>query len=127
MKERRMVRIAPFAALVPIAIPLAGALAQTLSPTPVFEGSTTMRAKDGATEIVDISVQSWAIVPQEREIPLRGFYLAHLLSGQISTTSDGQTTEHLPGDYWTVRPGESMQVKALGEVAVLETIVVAKK
>ena len=122
-----MKRIATGAALVAIAIPLAGAVAQVLSPTPVFEGNTTMPAKDGSTQAVHVSVQSWAIAPREQEVPLRSFYIAHLLSGQISTTIDGQTTEHLPGDYWTVRPGENMQVRAVGEVAVLETTVVAKE
>ena len=53
--------------------------------------------------------------------------VAHLVTGQILTTIDGQTTEHLPGDYWTVKPGATMRVKAVGEVAVLETTVVAKE
>ncbi len=119
--------IATIAALVAIAVPLAGAMAQALSPTPVFEGNTTAPAKDGATQAVHVSVQAWRIAGQEEEVPLRGFYVAHLLSGQVSTTIDGQTVEHLPGDYWTVKSGASMRVKVVGEVAVLETIVVAKQ
>ena len=122
-----MERIFPLAPLVAIAIPLAGAMAQAISPTPVFQGDAAVPTKNAATQIVHISVQSWAIAPQEREIPLRGFYMAHLLSGQISTTIDGQAMEHLPGDYWTVKPGATMHVKAIGEVAVLETTVVAKE
>ena len=118
--------IATVAALVAIAVPLAGAMAQALSPTPVFEGTTMVPAKDGAPQAVHISVQSWRIAGQENELPLRGFYLAHLVSGQISTTIEGHTREHLPGDYWTVKAGASMRVKVIGEVAVLETIVVAK-
>ena len=122
-----MKRIATGAALVAIAIPLAGAVAQVLSPTPVFEGNTTIPAKNAATQAVHISVQSWGIAPQEREIPLRGFYVAHLLSGQISATIDGQTADHLPGDYWTVKAGAAMRVGVVGEVAVLETTVVSKQ
>lgn len=61
------------------------------------------------------------------EIPQRGFYIAHLLSGSISTTIDGETTEQPPGAYWTVKAGATMQVKVLGEFAVLETIVAAKR
>jgi uncharacterized cupin superfamily protein len=102
-------------------------MAQAISPTPVFQGDAAVPTKNAATQIVHISVQSWAIAPQEREIPLRGFYMAHLLSGQISTTIDGQAMEHLPGDYWTVKPGATMHAKAIGEVAVLETTVVAKE
>ena len=120
-------RVAAMTALVAIAIPLAGAMAQALAPTPVFEGHATTPAKDGATQAVHVSVQLWAIAGQEHEIPLRGFYVAHLISGQMSATIDGQSTEHLPGDYWTVKAGASMRVKVVGEVAVLETTVVAKE
>jgi uncharacterized cupin superfamily protein len=117
--------IAATIALVAIAVPLAGAMAQALSPsaTIVFEGNTTT----GTTQAAHIVVQSWVIGGQEREIPLGGFYVAHLLSGAISTTIDGQTTERLPGDYWTVKAGAGMRVKVVGEVAVLETTVVAKQ
>lgn len=121
------------AALISIQPPLAGAMAQSLSSTQVFEGNTTIPTKGGATQAVHLSVQSWGITGERggkgptQEIPLRGFYVAHLLSGDISTTIDGQTTQHLPGDYWTVKAGVVMQVKVMGEVAVLETIVVTQR
>src|SRR5260370_31172007 len=117
-------RVAAMTALVAIALHWAGAMAQTLSRTPVFEGNTTTAAKNGATQPVHISVQSWGIAGQghaTQEIPLHGFYVAHLISGQISATIDGQTTEHLPGDYWAIKTGAAMRVEVVGEVAVLET------
>jgi len=104
-----------------------GAIAQALSPTTVYEGNTTISAKNGATQAVHVSVQSWGIAGPEHEIPLQGFYVAHLLSGQILATIDGQTTQHLPGDYWTVKAGAAMRVEVVGEVAALETIVVSKQ
>jgi quercetin dioxygenase-like cupin family protein len=119
--------IAATTALVVIAGPLAGAMAEALPPTPVFEANTTIPAKNGATQAVHIVVQAWSIADKEHEIPLHGFYVAHLLSGVISATIDGQTTEHLPGDYWSVKAGATMRVKVVGEVAVLETTVVAKQ
>src|SRR5437870_2779274 len=119
-------RVVAIIALCAIAIPLACAIAETLAPTLVFEGTMTTPAKNGATQAVHIIVQSWGIGATQ-DIPLRGFYVAHLLSGQISTTIDGQTTEHLPGDYWTIKAGAAMRVKVVGEVAVLETIVVEKQ
>ena len=126
--ERRLVRRAVVAAaIVAIVGPSPGAIAQALSPTPVYEADTTIQAKNGATQAVHVSVQSWAIAGQEQEIPLHGFYVAHLLSGQILATIDGQTTQHLPGDYWTVNAGAAMRVKTGGEVAVLETTVVSKQ
>ena len=114
-------------AIVAIAgLPL-GATAQGLSPAPVYEGDTTVQAKNGASETAHVSVQSWAIAGQEQEIPVQGFYVAHLLSGQILATIQGQTTQHLPGDYWPVKGGASMRVQAVGEVAVLETTAVSKQ
>ena len=83
--------VAAMTALLAIAVPLAGAMAQALSPTPMFEGNTTTPAKDGATQAVHVVVQSWGIAGQEREIPLRGFYVAHLLSGRCRRRStDGR-------------------------------------
>jgi len=111
-------------------VAVAGALpakAEALAPTPVFEGSTTIPAKNGPMEAVHVSVQSWAISRREQQIPLQGFYVAHLLSGQISATIDGQTTPHVAGDYWTVKAGAAMRVSVVGEVAALETIVVSKQ
>jgi uncharacterized cupin superfamily protein len=115
------------AAIIAIVGPSPGAIAQALSPAPLYEGNTTIPTKNGATQAVHVSVQSWGIAGTEHEIPLQGFYVAHLLSGQISATIDGQTTQHLPGDYWTVKAGAAMRVKAGGEVAVSETTVVSKQ
>jgi hypothetical protein len=118
--------IAVTTALVAIAVPSAGIIAQALEPAPMFDANITIPTKNGGTQAAGIVVQSWAI-SAEQEIPLAGFYVAHLRSGAISTTIDRQTTERLPGDYWTVKPSARMRVKAIGEIAVLETIVVTKK
>jgi hypothetical protein len=124
------------AALAALLIPfvsMPGAMGENLTSTTVFEGNATTPAKNGAPQSVHISVQSWGIAGQRGqngipyEIPLRGFYMAHLLSGEISTTIDGQTTKQPPGAYWTIKLGATMQVKVLGEYARLETTVVAKQ
>jgi hypothetical protein len=60
------------------------------------------------------------------ELPLQGLYVAHLLGGRIASTIEGQTIERQSGSFWIVKTGETMQVKALGEFAVLETIVPTK-
>jgi len=96
----------------------------------VFEANTATPAKNGATQPVHVSVQSWEMGGPKgvtHEIPLRGFYVAHLLSGDISTTIDERTTMPAPGAYWTVKTGATMQVNVRSEVAVLETIVMAKQ
>lgn len=112
-----------------LALPLAAVNAQAPSPSPLFEGNTVTPAPTGASQPVHISIQSWEIASQAgatHEIPLRGFYVAHLLSGHITTTIDGQTLERDAGSFWTVKAGATMRVKVLGEFAVLETIVASK-
>jgi quercetin dioxygenase-like cupin family protein len=69
----------------------------------------------------------FGLLAPRRQIVLRDFYVAHLISGQLSATVDGRTKGHLPGDYWAVKAGGGMRVKAVGEVAVLETTVVTKQ
>jgi hypothetical protein len=83
--------------------PLASAVSQALAPSTVFEEKTTTRAENGTAQPVRVSVQSWAFGGRENaapEIPLRGFYVAHLLSGHVSASIDGQARDHWPGDYW---------------------------
>jgi quercetin dioxygenase-like cupin family protein len=126
-------RAAAITLLVAIAMPPAAGAAEALSPTRMFEGNTTAPARNGTAQPIHVSVQSWGIGGERgqdgppQDIPLRGFYVAHLLSGHISATMDGQTAEHLPGDYWTVNAGATMQVKVRGEFAMLETTVVSRQ
>jgi hypothetical protein len=107
-------------------------MAQTLSAHPEFESTATMTARNGTVESAYISLETWGITGERGpngptyEIPLHGFYVAHLINGVMWTTIDGQTTKRATGDYWTVKPGSAMQVKVIGELALLETIVVAK-
>jgi hypothetical protein len=118
------------AVLILTAIPFASAIGQALAPTPVYEEKTTTRAENGTAQPVRVSIQSWDVAGDEdaaREIPLPGFYVAHLISGHLSATIHGQATDHLPGDYWAVKVGSTMYVKALGQGALLETIVVSKQ
>jgi hypothetical protein len=82
--------------LVAILVPLAGATGQTLSPTNVFDASTTTPITGGATAGAHLTVQSWGIAGErggkgpDLEIPLKGFYVAHALSGALSATTDHQ-------------------------------------
>ena len=119
-------------ALVFLGLSLNHAVAQGLLPTRIFEGTATTPAPNGAVQAVRVEVQSWRIsgqlrAPQQIPFPLQGFYLAHLLSGNIATTISGRTVNRVAGDYWAVRAGATMQVTVLGESALLETIVLAKR
>jgi hypothetical protein len=125
-----MMRVAPGFALVLLALSLYGAVAQSPLPTRIFEGAATTLTPNGTAQAVRVDIHAWEIPGQfgaPHQIPLRGLYVAHLLGGRISTTIDGSTVDRVPGDYWEVGPGSTMQVTVLGESAVLETIVVAKQ
>jgi len=118
------------AALALTALPLAGVAGQTLTPSPVFKGKIMALDKNGTTQPLEVSVQTWEFTGREgalHEIPLRGFYVAHLLNGDISTTIDGQTTTHPADAYWAVKSGATMRVKVNGQVAKLETITFSKQ
>jgi len=126
-----MIRSAISTTFFAIATSSAGAVAEPLTPFTAFEGNITITAKNGKTQPIHVSIQSWRIIGRKhatQELPLRGLYVAHLLSGHISVTIDGQTTDYLSGSYWTIEAGATMQVKGLGEAtADLETIVVSKQ
>lgn len=123
---KRKVVVAAFAL---IALPLAGALTETLTPSPVFESEIATPDHVGAMQPLRVNVQSWGVAGQEggmQELPIQGFYIAHLRSGSVSTTIDGHTTKQSPGAYWAIKAGSKMQIKVNGEIAVLETITISK-
>jgi quercetin dioxygenase-like cupin family protein len=116
-------------AAVIFSISAAPVIAQVLTPAPISEVDIPV-ARNGAPETLRVSRQSWAIPGQNHQpiaIPLPGFYIAHLISGHMLATIGDKTTEHLPGDFWSVPSGSSLQVKVLGEAAVLETTAFAKQ
>src|SRR6266567_7132316 len=85
---------------------------ETASPTNiVFEATTKNVDKNGAAQDVRITTQVWGFPGQgqaPQELPLRGFYIAHLLSGTVAATIDGQTVKYDAGAYWSVKPGATM-------------------
>jgi hypothetical protein len=102
----------------------------------VFEATTKNVDRNGAAQDVRIATQVWSFPGRGRspapgealqELPLRGFYIAHLLSGTIAATTDDQAVEYKKsGAYWSVKPGATMRIRTIGELAVIETIVVRK-
>jgi hypothetical protein len=98
----------------------------SLSASSETKAAVTIQSKAGTPEEVSVSVQFWALSNQQRTVPLRGFYLARVVSGVVSATIDGRTVQHIPGDYWSVNPGATMEVNTLGQGAVLETTVLSK-
>jgi hypothetical protein len=90
----------------------------------------TIVGTNNTTQPARVSVQTWRIPRQGgamTELPLHDFYVAHLLSGALTATVDGVTTQYLPGEFWAVKAGSNVQVKSLGDLAVLETIAITKQ
>lgn len=122
-------RIAWIGTALALALPLGATLAQTkLEAVKLFDGTVATRTATGAALPVHLAAQSWTIANDgtAHEIPLAGFYVAHLESGTVAATVAGETANHQPGDYWTVKAGASMSVTVLSELAVIETIAPAK-
>jgi hypothetical protein len=118
------------AALLALVLPLGATLAQAeLEATKLYEGTVATRTATGAAQPVHLAVQSWTIANDgvAHKIPLAGFYVAHLQSGDVAATVAGETTDHRPSDFWAVKAGAIMSVKALSELAVIETIAPAKQ
>jgi hypothetical protein len=86
--------------LVAILVPLAGATGQTLSPTNVFDASTTTPITGGATAGAHLTVQSWGIAGErggkgpDLEIPLKGFLCGSC--AQRRTFRDDRRPDHQP-------------------------------
>ncbi len=118
--------------LLVVAICAATTAAQTLAPRQQFQSDITVPATNGTTQTARVIVQSWEISGSRTrqspslQIPLMGFYLARLVSGEIQAIIDGRAAKKTTGQYWVVPTGTIMQVQAVGELAVLETTVVAK-
>jgi hypothetical protein len=115
-----------------IALPLLcppAASEETASTNIVFEATTKNVDRNGAAQDVRITTQVWKFPGRGealQELPMRGFYIAHLLSGTIAATTVGQAVEYKSGAYWSVKPGATMLIKTIGELAVIETIIVDK-
>jgi hypothetical protein len=123
-------RIAWSGAGLALVLSLGATVAQTeLKATTLYEGTITTQTAEGAAKPVHLAVQSWTIANDgaAHEIPLAGFYVAQLQSGNIAATVAGETIDYRSSDFWTVKAGATMSVKVLSELAVIETVAPAKQ
>jgi len=63
----------------------------------------------------------------QTNVPLSGFHVTELESGEIETSIDGHVERRKPGNFWIVHPGQTYQVRNLAGMAVLHTVVITKK
>lgn len=78
---------------------------------------------------VGVEVKDFILGPGKSapEIPVRGFGVTELKSGEVETTIDGQMTKRRPGDFWVVGPGQKYAIKNLAGMAVLHAVIFTKK
>ena len=83
----------------------------------------------GATVRLHVEFKDWDVTGGGRRTELldQGFYIAHLVSGVITTEIGGKSQLRHPGDFWTVEKGTRMvvQIKPPSESAFLQTIAVS--
>ena len=57
------------------------------------------------------------------DLPVGGYVVTELTSGEAETTIDDRTAKRRPGEFWVVRPGQKYGVKSLGAMVVLHVTV----
>jgi len=90
--------------------------------------SEVLRPKNAKGTVVALKVEmkQWRLSRSDQAfaMPDQGFYLAHLISGEITTEIDGKSVAHHPGDFWVVEKGQRMAISMQlpHESAVLQTV-----
>ncbi len=94
-----------------------------------FSGTLKPANPKGAAVPLHVEFKEWDITGGDRsmELPDQGFYVAHLVSGDITTKMGDKSQLRHPGDFWTVEKGTRMvvQIKPPTESALLETIAIS--
>jgi hypothetical protein len=93
-----------------------------------FSGTLKPTNLKGSTVPLHVEFKEWDVTGGGRsiELPDQGFYVAHLVSGEITTKMRDKSQLRHPGDFWTVEKGTRMviQIKPPTESALLQTIAV---
>lgn len=80
----------------------------------------------GAAVPLKVDIKQWTVSRSGRafDMPDQGFYIVHLISGQITTEIAGKPTLRRPGDFWVVEKGQHMAISMQRprESAALQTI-----
>ncbi len=76
-----------------------------------------------------VEMRDWHFVRTEQgvKLPIVGFYIAQLTSGEIDTEIDGKREHRVAGDFWTVPVGGSMTLSfpPHSQAAQIRTMAVA--
>jgi hypothetical protein len=94
-----------------------------------FSDTLRLTTPKGAGVPLHVEFKEWNVTRSAggTELPVQGFYIAHLASGEVVTEIGGKSETRHPGDYWTVDKGARMlvRIKAPREAAILQTLAVS--
>lgn len=94
-----------------------------------FEGTVTLRTKDGKVKELQVVARNW-IIDNRRKIasfPDKGFMIVELRGGDLTTVIDGKRQKRKEGEFWTVPAGSSMGVETDNDSAVIQTFAVKER
>jgi hypothetical protein len=76
-----------------------------------YSGVASVTAAGKAAQL-RVEIKDWHLVRSEEavKLPVSGFYIAQLKSGEIDTEIAGKKEHRRAGDFWTVAAGESMTI-----------------
>jgi hypothetical protein len=77
-----------------------------------YSGVAKVTSPEGKSAQLRIEIKDWNLTRTEQavKLPVAGFYVAQLKSGEIDTEIAGKKERRRPGDFWTVAAGESMSI-----------------
>lgn len=93
----------------------------------IYKGRLFVANANRAPKSAQITLQLWNLEKGDdspQTLPISGFVVVNLRSGQVETTINGVSEVRVPEDFWTLKAGSTMQIKVLGQSAMLETLIV---
>jgi hypothetical protein len=94
----------------------------------LFDGTATVHSAKGRGKQLHVSIRRFELDADEdgaQKMSVPNFSVMTLCGGRVATTISGYTTIRETGDFWTVRPGSVIEVRVLGESAILQALIVS--
>ena len=99
-----------------------------IRPTERFNGTVSVRMRNGERAQVRVAVHNWIIHGGQKNLtlpfPAQGFLIAQLRSGEAFTVINGQRQERREGEFWTVSSEKSMAIETEDDSAIIQTIII---
>lgn len=90
-----------------------------------FDGIVKLQTVSGIPRPLHVVIRDWYVFNNHRgaaHIPIHAFTIAHLLSGIITTSINGQVVKRSPNEFWDLAASTDMAVTVKSEAAIIETV-----